>query len=647
MPDQRGHEMGNAMCGLVGFISLDGEPKEITRDNLLKMVQKISHRGPDGTGVWIQKEGLAGLGHARLAVIDTSSSGIQPMTNARGDVLAFNGEIYNFPELRSEAIARGRIFKSKTDSEALLATWEIDKENFICRLDGMFAFAIWDERRRQMLLARDRSGIKPLYYTVQEKILFFASEAKALLEFQGKVATDSVGLEEYLTFNAPISSKTMFSGIDRLMPGQVLRASKSGIALSSFWNWPMYPKAKSNQANTSPFRDLVESAVASHIQSDVPIGTFLSGGIDSSLTSALASQKSSERIKSFHGRYTDHVGFDESIFAHEIGVNNDLDLHVAELDKSNSMEHFRSVFYHLDYPIAGPGSLAQYAVSELASRHVKVVLGGQGGDELFGGYARHLVLVLQLAMKSAIHGEDGQVPKGLKLDEIAHKLKSLRGYDGLLGKALSNPLSSSNSELLFSLFSRLEETSPYLSEDFRHYLVHDSPTRRFFDPLPASNSKEALETMIWFERSFLLPSLLHVEDRVTMAHGLESRVPLLANDLLDFASGISIEKLFSESSPKHLLRNTFSDILPTKIRNREDKMGFPVPISEWSKDERKDDFIGLLENLRDRKLEYFEFSAITSLLCGGKRFSRGTWIMIGLEIWMQEFHDKSPSASLN
>jgi len=606
------------------------------------MLNLMAHRGPDGTGYWQSSDNSVGLAHARLAVIDTTNRAAQPMIGCNDDVLIFNGEIYNYKELRKAAVGLNRSFSSHSDTETILAGYEQDPVNFIHQLRGMFAFAIWSPRKREMLLARDRFGIKPLYYMQHDDFFYFASEAKALLPFVPKIETESSVLAEYLTFQNTLGNKTMFSGIMQLMPGQLLRISNQKILTEQYWDISYdidfdHPE----QYFVEKLRDLVDESVNLHLESDVEIGAYLSGGVDSSLIAGLARQATGCTLKAFHGRYTEVPGYDESDYAVIAAQHAGLDLLIRDLDSTKAIDYLRKVIYHLDYPVAGPGALPQFMISQLASEHVKVVLGGQGGDEIFGGYARYMIGYLEQCLRAAIDGTSKNGNFIVTLESIIPNLGLLREYQPLLQKFWKQGLFGELDERYFKLVERASDLGGAINwEAFRRDATMNNYLRIFNNS--KNVKKEAyFDSMTHFDFKTLLPALLHVEDRMSMAHGIESRVPFLDHPLVEFAATIPADVKFKNGELKRLLRIAFPKTLPSEILQRRDKMGFPVPLAEWAKGPLKNDFDGLIESLRDRRLDFIHADHLTSILSTSPKFSRGIWALISLELWFQEFHDSN------
>jgi asparagine synthase (glutamine-hydrolysing) len=605
------------------------------------MGQLISHRGPDGSGTLISSDNMCGLTHRRLAIIDLSEAAAQPMTLGEDLSIVFNGEIYNYRELQQEANASHFGLTTNSDTETILYSYKKYAADAPKHLRGMFAFAIYDAQQRRLVLARDRFGIKPLYYTIQDGNLFFASETKALLPFIPSIETDPDALAEYLTFQYSISNQTLFKGIQQLLPAHQMVVQDGVIRIERYWDVEYNIDYNHNEAFfRSTTRELLEESVSIHLRSDVEVGAYVSGGVDSSLIAALAAKRSGTKTKAFHGRFMEYAGYDESEFAESATSAINSDLFVRDITANDFAENIRKVIYHLDYPVAGPGSFPQFMVSQLAAENVKVVLGGQGGDEIFGGYARYLVAYFEQCIKAAIDGtyRDGNFV--VTIESIIPNLGLLREYKPLLQEFWRDGLFGS----LDQRFLRLIDRSTDMQEEIRwNDLDINGVYGRFHEIFNsrANVAKEAyFDSMTHFEFKTLLPALLQVEDRMSMAHGLESRVPILDHPLIEFAATVPADIKFPGGQLKHLLKSSFQEEIPPKIFNRRDKMGFPVPLKEWFNNELSDFVRDIFANMKATNRDFVNADAVLSNFAESGRFSRKTWALLSLELWQQEFHDK-------
>lgn len=629
------------MCGLAGVCSLrEGLTGSVNR-YLDVMGQLISHRGPDGSGSLVTPDQMCALTHRRLSIIDLTEAAAQPMVLGQHLSIVFNGEIYNYRELQAEARSSSFPLSTNSDTETILYSYMTYGVDAPKHLRGMFAYALYDARQRRLVLARDRFGIKPLYYTIQDGQLFFASETKALLPFLPSIETDPGALAEYLTFQYSISNQTLFKGIQQLLPAHQMIVQDGVITIERYWDVEYNIDYNHNESFfRATTRDLLEDSVSVHLRSDVEVGAYVSGGVDSSLIAALAAKSSGNRTKAFHGRFTDYPGYDESDFAESATTAIDGELFVRDITANDFAEHIREIIYHLDYPVAGPGSFPQFMVSKLAAENVKVVLGGQGGDEIFGGYARYLVAYFEQCIKAAIDGtyRDGNFV--VTIESIIPNLGLLREYKPLLQEFWRDGLFGP----LDQRFLRLIDRSTDMREEIKwNDLDINGVYDRFHEIFNsrANVAKEAyFDSMTHFEFKTLLPALLQVEDRMSMAHGLESRVPILDHPLIEFVATVPADIKFPGGQLKHLLKSSFQPEIPEKILNRRDKMGFPVPLKEWFNNELSDFVRDIFANMKSKNRDFVNPDAVLANFAESGRFSRKTWALLSLELWQQEFHDK-------
>lgn len=629
------------MCGIAGQIALNRQPIRAIKKHLNCMSDLIKHRGPDGEGYWIEEGNSVGLAHRRLSVIDLSENASQPMVTESGNVITYNGEIYNFLELKHR-LQSGWGFKTKSDTECILAAYEKFGLNCLNHFRGMFAFAIWDSKNMRLFCARDRFGIKPFYYCQIGSIFYFASEAKALVPFLKEICTNKNALSEYLTFQYTIGEKTLFSGINQLLPGQALVVENGQV--KTFRYWDVNYEIDFN-STTSFFHnrlsELIDDSVEIHGRSDVPVGSYVSGGIDSSLIFKLARKNQSSSPFGFHGRFTEFDGYDESRYAEAAVKHGNGLLSKIDISSNDFVNNFENVIYHLDFPVAGPGSFPQYMVSKLASEKVKVVLGGQGGDEIFGGYARYLLAYLEQSLKAAIDGNYKNGNYVVTIESIIPNLGILREYKPLIKQFWKEGLFDSMDRRYFRLINRSSDMRDEInwSELEMDQVFNDFST--IFNN-PKNVEKEAyFDKMTHFDFKCLLPALLQVEDRMSMAHGIETRVPFLDHPLVEFSATIPADKKFKGGNMKHLLKQVFSSDIPQTILERRDKMGFPVPLKEWMNGSLKDFSFDILKSTSSRHRPFINSEHILKSFDDQVRFSRKTWALMALEVWHQQFHDKS------
>ncbi len=631
------------MCGLAGVVSLGPSGISNLRRRTEVMGDRIAHRGPDGSGDWFAPDQRYGVAHKRLAIIDVTDSGAQPMVGEVGDVLALNGEIYNYRELRNDAVLRGRKFSSTSDAESVLAEYEFRGLDFLNHLRGMFAIALWDRHRERLILARDRFGIKPLYYCVVDDQLYFASEAKALVPFLPRVETDKEALAEYLTFQYLISDRTLFAGIRQVPAGHFMTVDRGGFQIEKYWDIKYETDFEhSEKYFVMKLRELMEESVELHMRSDVEVGAYVSGGVDSSLIAAMGSASSGRPLKGFNGRF-DQPDYDESRYAQAAVDSFGGELFVRDLTVADFERDLRKVIWHLDHPVAGPGSFPQYETSETASQHVKVVLGGQGGDEIFGGYARYLVAYLEQCLRGAIEGTANSGHFVVTMESMIPNLGVLREYQPLMQRFWKHGLFGELDERYFRLIDRSAEMGAEVRLDALNMESVQKEYLALFNSEENVGSGSYFDRMTHFEFRTLLPGLLQVEDRMSMAHGLESRVPLLDHPLIELAATVPADIKFKDGQLKRLLKETFADRIPKEIFNRRDKMGFPVPLTEWLSGPLFNMAEGILESLRDRDMPEIDGGVALTTHLETARFSRSMWALINLELWQQLFHDQQDS----
>ena len=627
------------MCGVAGVLHLSAEPVPGLAATLAVMNDLQRHRGPDGSGQWQHRRGHVGLAHRRLSIIDLTPGAGQPMTDRAGNWLSFNGEIYNYVELRKE-LGPDR-FVTSSDTEVILHAYQKWGEACVEHLRGMFAFLLWDEARQRLFCARDRFGIKPLYYTAVGETLYLASEVKALLPYVARIETDLAGLKDYLTFQLCLHGKTLFKGVQELLPGHVLTAGQGQVLARRYWQ--VYYDLDFDHTEkyfAEGLVRLVTESVDIHKRADVPIGGYVSGGLDSSIVACLATRGGAADFEGFTGKFSLSSKYDESRYAEEVARWAGFPLHQIDMTADDFAAHLPRVLYHLDYPVAGPGSFPQYLVSRLAATRRKVVLGGQGGDEVFGGYVRYLIAYFEQCIKAAI---DGTVHSGnfiVTYESIIPNLVTLREYKPLLQEFWREGLFEDLDRRYFRLINRASTLGDEVRWDMLEgYSVFES----FRQIFRADNVQEEsyFDSMTHFDFKTLLPALLQVEDRVSMAHGVESRVPFLDHPLVELAAAMPANVKFKSGTMKHVLRAATRDHLPAEVWGRKDKMGFPVPLTEWVKGAARDFVRDTLSSRAALGREVIDNRKVLAGLDAEPQFGRKLWGLLSLELWQQQFHDRA------
>ena len=627
------------MCGIAGVARLGSGPIAELPTALGAMNCLIAHRGPDGQGTWRHPSGRAGFTHRRLSIIDLVS-GDQPMRDEAGNWIAYNGEVYNYIELRRELGVDG--FRTTSDTEVILAAYRRWGQDCLDHLRGMFAFAIWDESRQALFCARDRFGIKPFYYATVGGNLYFASEIKALLPFLPDIETDLDGFKDYLSFQFCLGGKTLFKGVQELLPGHLLEVRDGTLSCRRYWEVYYQPDfSHTSRYFEERFSELLADSVRFHRRADVPVGAYISGGLDSSVVASLAAPEEGSNFVGFTGKFLQQPGYDESPYARALAEFRGFTLHELEITDRDFVANLERVVYHLDFPVAGPGSFPQYMVSQLAARHRKVLLGGQGGDEIFGGYTRYLVAYFEQCIKGAIEGTTHSGNFVVTYESIIPNLVALRNYKPMLQEFWREGLFDDLDRRYFRLINR----APTLGDEINWAALGAyDPFESFRSIFHGDNvGKESyFDSMTHFDFKTLLPALLQVEDRVSMAHGLESRVPFLDHPIVELAATVPANIKFENGNMKHVLRTAVRDLLPAAIYERTDKMGFPVPLHEWITQPGpvRDFVVDVFSSQAARSRELVDNRKTLAGLNQEKRFGRKAWGLLCLELWQRNFHDR-------
>lgn len=625
------------MCGICGFYEFKSHKPAVHRI-LDDMLEIIRHRGPDDSGAHFDKD--VALGMRRLSIIDLDG-GKQPMTNERGDVVTvFNGEIYNFAELRRELQSRGHRFRTASDTEVIVHLYEDFGQECVQHLRGMFALAVWDAAQRKLFLARDRLGIKPLYYSDAGGRLVFGSEIKAILQHPAVQATLNLqGLSSFLSLKYVPAPRTMFEGIYALPPGCCLTCDEHGVCVRRYWDLSFARKQSDNVSEDAYAEQLIallRESVKLHLVSDVPFGAFLSGGLDSSTMVALMGHYLQEPVKTFSvGFEGDAEKFSELPYARLVAQRHQTDHHEVFIGPQHLIELLEKVVWHLDQPIADEASLANYMVAELAAREVKMVITGEGGDELFGGYARYSGERL-----SPLFGILPRSIKSFGLSTIA-RIPRLRRQKLAL-HALCQSDEAARFVNWFPLFNA-EMKSSLLSGGVASELDGDEARNAFVECLARTNAVDPLNRMLYVDTKLWLPDdLLARGDKTSMATSLEARVPLLDHKLVEFAASLPAEMKLKGFVRKYLLKKVGRAWLPAPIIQRK-KKGFPVPFSLWFRKEARGFLRDALAPATLRRRGLFNPSFVERLIHEHEAgFADHGSLLYGLlvfELWQRRFMD--------
>ncbi len=625
------------MCGIVGIVRTDGRAAELPV--LAEMARVLAHRGPDDEGHVV--EGPVGLYHKRLSIIDLTS-GHQPMSDG-GATIVFNGEIYNYVEEREALKRRGIAFRTTSDTEVMLKLYAAHGPEFVRSLNGMFAFLLLDRDRGRLVAGRDHFGIKPLYYCAVDGSLLFASEIKALLRHPAvRAEPDYDALREYVTFQFLLDDRTLFKGIRKVKPGHYLTIDLRSGRLQDVRYWE--PTFQVDFDHTEEYflnelRWLLEDAVRLQLRSDVPVGTHLSGGMDSSVITLLAARQLSAPVQAFTGAFHEGPEFDERGYARQVAAACGAELHEVVPTEQEFVDLLPRLVYHMDEPAAGPGLFPQFIVSRLAKSHVKVALGGQGGDEIFGGYARYMVAYLEQVLKGAVFETNEEREHIVSLESILPNLPYLRAYVPMMQHLWGTHLFAPMDRRYFRLVDRSAGALDLLSDDFRSSFDREELFGRFQRIFNHPETLSYYNKMTHFDLVTGLPALLQVEDRVSMAVSLESRVPLLDHRIADLVTRMPPRMKFKGGEMKYIMKRAAHDLLPPAVLGRKDKMGFPVPLHLWARGQSRSLFQDALLSPTARVRGLYNQAEVAKLLDREQAFSRTSWGILNLELWFRQFID--------
>lgn len=621
------------MCGIAGLIGRAEEA--IEGSQVHRMCQTIVHRGPDDEGIYTN--GPVGLGMRRLSIIDLSG-GHQPIHNEDKTVwLVFNGEIYNFPELRRELEARGHHFYTNTDTEMIVHLYEEIGADCVKKLRGMFAIALYDERKRSLLLARDRLGKKPLHYALHQGRLFFGSEIKTILAVAPELAdVDHEGLLQYFYFGYIPDPYTAFAQIRKLPPGHVMEYANGKMEIRQYWDVPKYGThpTMSEEECLQELERRLEEAVRIRLISDVPLGALLSGGVDSSIVVALMSRVSSSPVKTFSIGFRAEQ-FNEAEYARLVARHFATEHHELTLDP-NLEETLLYLSGMLEEPFGDSSMLPTYYVSRMAREHVTVALSGDGGDELFAGYDRYLVAMerrkfdhvprwLGQLYREQLHE---RIPAGVYGKNLAWNA-SLSPRDRYIDGVSYFPVLHREK----SLFSReFIESAKSLPDPLKQW-------QEYYDEAPASDTLSRL--MYLDVKTYLTGDILTKVDRMSMATSLEVRVPMLDHEFVEWVASLPVDWKFRTGTRKYILKKLAERLgIPSQLLHRR-KQGFQLPLVDWMRSEMKDQFLRVLLEPRTLQRGYFKPEAVRALVdehARGRRNRSGMlWRMLVLELWHRNF----------
>ena len=629
------------MCGIAGIVSTDGLPEDAPH-LAVRMRDTMPYRGPDESGVHMDEHAV--LAHRRLSIVDLSS-GQQPMSNETGTVwVTFNGEIYNHAGVRKALETEGHVYRTKSDTETIVHAYEQWGAECVHRFRGMFAFAIWDQRARRLLLVRDRLGIKPLYWTKSGRTLLFASEIKAILA-SGLIdaRANEAALPELLSTRYLSGTETMFRGIHKLLPGHLLTLENGDVRISRYWDVPVGAEpVKGSAADiVQEFRARLEDAVRVRLMSDVPLGMFLSGGIDSSAIAAIMARQISRPVQTFSVAFEDRA-FNELSYARDVARAVGAQAHEVVIDDRNFFTALPRLVWHEDEPIAHPSSVPLHFVSALARKHVTVVLTGEGSDELLAGYGKYSRIAWNWRAGTIYERIlPRPVRRFIAENVVANTPAPARRY---LGRSFLS-MERTPEAMFYDNFAaiRLRDQRALLAK-WRRAAVTDraaySTSSGFFNH-PGGRAT-FLGRLLYADIKTYLVELLMKQDQMSMAASIESRVPFLDQELVEFAARLPDEWRLSGLTTKRVLREAMKGLLPESILRRP-KLGFPVPFANWMRGDWNDVARDVLLDRRSCERGVIDPSAMSSLLADHRagRASAGDriWSLLNLELWYRTFID--------
>jgi len=635
-PEFKAKSLPIHMCGIAGILAF--EPNRDYSRAIRDMAAALRHRGPDGEG--FHEDDPIWLGHRRLSIIDIAG-GHQPINNEDGRYqLIHNGEIYNYKELVPELTAKGHVFQSQCDSEVIVHAYEEWGDDCVNHFNGMWAFAIWDSIDRRLFASRDRFGIKPFYYWMDGGRFIFASEIKGILAAGVEAEEDPRAIADYFAFLYLFGDKTFFRNIRQLEPGCSLTCDDRGkLSIRRYWRI-------GNNAADLPVDDaeaaehlqaLLSDAVAVRLQSDVPIGCYLSGGLDSSTVAAMAAANSTTPVKAFSAGFAEGGPYDEMPYARDVVRQSGLVGRELMPDVNGFWQGLPKVIWHLDHPFEGPQVYPKFRVSELAAREVKVCLSGQGGDEVFVGYPRYLMSYLEQHLQQFHHRD---------------ALSALRPWWGLTTwrsrlrfcRDLHRRFTLPERFLHFAAVQKGEDDWRRLfSNEFLRSLDGYTPFEEYHSQIRQAQDGDDLATLQRYEFGTFLQGLLHVEDRVSMAWGLENRLPLLDFRIAEFMVGLPPEQRTDRFQLKGLMKKSVAEFLPATVVERRDKLGFPTPFRDWAAGSLRREIADLLRDSFLVRKEIVNNCAVDRLLSRQSYTdmeSLTLWALVATEIWERIFIEK-------
>ena len=630
------------MCGICGIAVPEELSRGVDQSQLIRMLDTLTHRGPDDAGIFLDK--TVGLGHRRLSIVDLGG-GHQPMSNEDERIwITYNGEVYNHSDLRDTIEARGHVYKTASDTETIIHAYEEYGPRSVEHLRGMFAYAIWDGVRRKLVLARDRLGIKPLYYLLQDDgTIYFASEIKALVECRAVASELNYNaLADYAANRYTSGEETLFRGVKRLLPGHTLVWSNGRIEIERYWDvsFAKSDERLSEEKYVEQFSELFRESVRLRLMADVPLGMFLSGGIDSSAIVSAMSEMVAEPIKTFSVAFAEREA-NELEYARMVSRAFQTDHYEIVVSPEEFFDSLPALVYQEDEPVAHPSSIPLYFVSKLASSHVKVVLTGEGSDELLAGYDKYRKTVYNLALGRAYHNA---APQFLKR-AIRSAIERMDG-SSVTRQKLSRTFLCISPDIEniyfdnFSVFSRAMQQQLFTTET-RERMRGVNPYSASINHIGASDAEAMIDQLLAADMKTYLHELLMKQDQMSMAASIESRVPFLDHKLVEFAAQLPVNMKLRGLTTKYILRRAMRDRLPEAILSRK-KMGFPVPIGAWLRGKFSHVVDEYVLSRRAQERGIFNPAFVRHLVArhaAGENHAERLWALVNFEIWQRRFMD--------
>ena len=637
------------MCGIAGICQVDGSPLTPEAGQWVKaMTDRMSHRGPDGEGQW--SSGPVCLGHRRLSIIDLSGGG-QPMHSADGQMtVTFNGEIYNYAELKEQLTALGGQFQTSSDTEVILEGYRIWGPDCLARFDGMFAFALWDNQQRRLFCARDRFGKKPFFYTVQQGRLYFASELTGIEQLRHLSLTmNPQAVMRYLAYEYVPTPHSVYTEVQSLPPSHMLLLQDGNLGISRYWDMPMPDESDKRSDNElcEELRFLLSRAVRRRMVSDVPLGVFLSGGIDSSIVAGLMARQSSTAIKTFSIGFSE-ASYDESRYARIVAKAFATDHHERVLSAEECADTLPGIISRMDVPMADASVAPTWLLSGVTREKVTVALGGDGADELWAGYEHYIGFKVAQWYNAA----PSALRKGI-IEPLAQLLPSSAGYINPR-LAVATFLRAAHAPAWQRVQTMLTAFTPDMQESildsgfkaqqpgFLAPEVLFAPTRDHYDHWQPQNAATPLARAFHvYARQFMLDDILVKVDRCSMLHSLEVRAPFLDKDAAEFAARLPVSRKLHGFKRKWLLKKAFAELLPDEILYRN-KRGFQIPVAQWLRGRMRPLMEDLLSESALKAQGIFNHQAVRALMdehvSGRADLRKPLWTLLVFQLWWRARH---------